>query len=322
MHATELMTNLHEITGLQVRTVSDQATVALAPAKQVMALRDGLDEFVVEGDAYLNALKYVGFSKAMANRLSAQTASMVATELIQNKGRSTALIRDGQLLSVVSKGRYKALPVDTVVETVESVLGEVDYHRALVIPPYGARLEIVGQREHEVVKGDIVRAGVVIDFNPIGLTNPMVSTYGLRLVCTNGMTANTVFDTYMMTEDVVDTRAWMAQTVSDAYESLDDTVQEWRSMAGFTVSPSDRSLLLGGFIKDARLTGKEQTALLSKATDETPETAFDVLNLLTWLSSHVIQDPTRVRRAQNVAARFIEDEVYHRNCPTCKRAGK
>lgn len=321
MDLTTLQNELQDLRDLRVETLSEDATLSVVPAEQFMIVRDGTDQYMLNGAVYANTLKYIGMAKSMATRLKSSTASAVATELMQSKGRATALLRDTELMAIVPKGRYKSLPVDVVLDTIEETLGDVECNRVTLGSRYGARLELLGEREHEVIKGDLVQSGVMIDFNPVGLTDPIVQSYGLRLVCTNGMTANTVLETYVMTPDVTETQTWLRDAITNAYEGLDDAVIKWRDMAGFPVTPEDRALLLGGFIRDARLKATEQATLLSRATEEPPETAYDVFNLMTWFNSHVLTDPRRLARAQATAARFAQDNIYHRNCPTCHRAG-
>ena len=193
--------------------------------------------------------------------------------------------------------------------------------RAMVMPHYGARLELVGGLEHHVKKGDLIRSGVLIDFNPAGLTDPVVQAYGQRLVCTNGMTAMTVLESHTLTGNQDETEAWLREAVKTAYTGLESAVLRWREMAGFTIRPQDRSLLLGGLAKDSKLSGTAQAALYAQGTEEPPETAYDVLNLMTWLTSHVLENPQRIARAQAATARFAQDEIYHKHCPTCRRSG-
>ena len=323
MDLATLDKELEPVKTLQVEKLSKTARVALVPEEKTLQVFDLEKDkaWTADDGAYMQTLKHIGVSHGLMGKLEQTTAGVVATELLQRKGRATALIQDGNLLALAPKGRYKALPVALVLETLQDTLGEVECNRASILPNYDVRLEIVGQQEYEVVKGDLVRSGVLIEFNPVGLHDPMIQSYGLRLVCTNGATAFEVLETHVMTSEISETREWLTTTMTQAYEGLGGAVERWRQMAGFAIDPHDRPLLLSGLAKEAGLKPKERASLFARATEEPPETAYDVFNLMTWLTSHVMEHPQRVSKAQTAVARFVQDEVYTRHCPTCNRAG-
>ena len=324
MDLQTLSAELTEVKDIQIRRLSKETLIQMIPDEKIINVFEDGQTWQAALAHYDQTMRHLGFSNAMAKRLAATTASQVASELLRQKGEVTALTRYDELLGMAPKGRYKELPVDLVLEVIQQNLGDagtVDCNRAMILPKYGVRLEMIGDTEHEVVKGDLIRAGVMVEFNPVGLTNPVVQSFGVRLVCTNGMTSNQVLESYSMTADVENTREWLRQSVTKAYTGLADAVQRWRMMAGTAVTPTDRTLILGGIARDAKLNAKEQTALFTKAAEEPPETAYDVLNLATWVTSHVMTQPQRVIRAQNAVARFVQEDTAHKYCPTCKRVG-
>ena len=320
MEKTAVLETLADVVDVQVTNLTNNVRAEVSPEENIIRLIDNGQAWEAH-ETYKSALRHLGVGASTINRLSATTASQMVTELLCAPGRSTALVRGHELVGLAPKGRYKSLPVEMVMDTVEDVLGDVDYFRALQTSMHTVRLEIVGQEEKAVEKGDIIRAGVLVEFSPIGLIDPKVQSYGSRLVCTNGMTSLVAFSTHVMTEDVGETRDWLVEAVENAYNGLGESVNRYRDMRKVFIKPSDRALILSGLAKEAGLSGPSAAALFAKATEEPPENAYDVLNIMTWLTSHVLENPQRIVRAQNASARFATEAVYHKHCPTCRRAG-
>ena len=316
-----IMEALGDVQDLEVEKISKEATVELDPTNKVMVVHDGARMWSVGEESYRSVMQYFGVSGSLVKRLSSGTASSVATEIMQSKGRASAIVRGLEMVGLAPKGRYKPLPVSTVLETIDEAVGGLEWSRAMVLPRYRVRLEMLGEAEAEVAKGDLVRAGVMVDFSPIGLSDPLVQTFGLRLVCTNGATSNVVLETHTLTSDEDDNREWLAGAVASAYKGLDSAVDKWKELAHYQVAEEERPLLLGALAKAAKLKASEQTSLFARAVETPPDTAWDVFNLMTWLSTHVMQDPRRVALAQMATAAFAHEDTYHKHCPTCNRAG-
>ena len=323
MNREQLMDVLEPLSHLKVQTVSSEASLELTP-NGTLWLSDDDNTWNLEDNSRKSLLKQIGVTDALLKKLNNVTASQVATELYRRQGEVSALTADDYIVGFTNYGRYKQLPINEVFDNVEKSLGgDVEYNRAMVLPNKDIRVEIAGQDEQAVGVGDLVRSGVLLQFNPMGLTDPTIQTYGLRLACVNGMTSTKVIEQYALglDEDVTneDVMTWMRNTSSDAYSAFPQVVKQWRTLLEEEILSEDRPLLLGGIVQDAGLRGDVASTLWAKATEEPPQTAYDILNLMTWLSSHVIEDPKKVIRLQQVSANFADEVFHNKSCPTCKR---
>ena len=324
MDKGELMSVLEPVVGLSMADVSNEASIVDMASGELMVRANGSEHLVVDR-ARKRLLSHIKVSGSLVDRLHVNTASNLLTELYQDgDGMSVLVNSDGVMLDFVDQKGYKSVGIPDMLEAVEEVLGsDVEFNRAFVLPNYDVRLEIVGAEEVAVNAGDLIRAGVCIQFSPVGITNPTIQTFGVRLVCTNGMIGTTVFDNYELGLDFTgsndDMFNWIKSTTDEAYSSIHQTAAQLRVLSEQPVSATDRPQLIASLANQARLRGRDASALWAQATEYPPETAYDVLNLMTWLSSHVLEDPKRVIRAQDASAGFV-DQVYHRRfCPTCQR---
>lgn len=331
MDVNQVYTALDDVIGLEISTVSENAAVEMHGSGK-MYLRDQGQDYLLRGRSRNAMLKHLGVSNGLLKKLTNTTSTSLLTELCQRQGEFSLLRNASDLVGFAPKGRYKNVPVEKVIETISTTLGAAmtNYHRALVLPNYDVRVEVLGPNESAVKsnlkKDDLVKAGACVQFNPVGLTNPSVQTYGLRLICLNGQTATEVLQTYELGLDStgsLDTLLeWMSNNVRKAYESLPAAVEKWNTLAADTITEKERPLLLAAVSKDAKLKGAVAEAFWAQATQEPPNTAYDVYNLITWASSNVMEDPQQIVLAQDVAAKFANDMVHKKYCPTCQRVAQ
>jgi len=78
--------------------------------------------------------------------------------------------------------------------------------------------------------------------------------------------------------------------------------------------------MLEAMLRDARITGEDADAIRARAIEEPPRNTYDLVNLLTWASSHVVREPARIRRIQNTVAAFSNESEHKQVCPICHRA--
>lgn len=82
--------------------------------------------------------------------------------------------------------------------------------------------------------------------------------------------------------------------------------------------PADqRAMMLEAMLKEAKITGEDANAVRALAIDNPPQTSYDMMNLLSNASSHLLEDPNRVRRAQNTVASYTSETEHARVCPIC-----
>lgn len=264
-------------------------------------------------------LKLSGFPQRLLKGLHVTTAAHALTELLEQKN-FTAVHTNDEIVDLVSTSRAANISIPGVLDTIDRVIPEADYRVVRILPHFGVQLEVSGAQEQAVVPGDLVRGGILTRFSPIGFIDPMVQPRVERLVCTNGATSFEVLrEFHLGNDDIADFDHWLASSLTDAYGSFTHIVDQWRELTQHTIDPTQRALVLTGLLKKARVPARIADIVYAEAIERTPETAYDMLQLLTWATSHVIEDPERVIRAQAAAANFAEESSHARHCPTCNR---
>ena len=76
-------------------------------------------------------------------------------------------------------------------------------------------------------------------------------------------------------------------------------------------------LILEQLLKEARIGGEVADAVRTMAIQEPPRNTYEMFNLITWASSHLIKEPAQIDRARSVAANFTSAETHHTYCPVC-----
>ncbi len=112
---------------------------------------------------------------------------------------------------------------------------------------------------------------------------------------------------------------WFRKSVRSSYSTLDKLVETWRKLIEERVPPEDRAMIIAALIKKMKVGGSIAEAIRARAIEHPPENSWDVYNLLTFATSHIIEAPQQVIRGQLVAADFTSEESHARTCPLCHR---
>ena len=107
------------------------------------------------------------------------------------------------------------------------------------------------------------------------------------------------------------------RSVRDAYGSLDGIVGRYRQMIDEHIDPEDRAMILQAMLREAAITGEDAEAVRALALQTPPENSYDMMNLITFATSHLIEIPHRVRRAQLAVASYAHETSHARICPVC-----
>jgi len=320
MNRTEVLERLEPICHTKVRQVEHSArTRVICEPGQVVIRPSGGSQVVLIGEKGVKALTtFVGLPRKMSEELSPDLFGRVATELLSRKERYNLLL-EGDVVESFSQYRgLRNLPVERVLSTIERAVPGCDYHRVTTHPNSSASLEIVGTQQQAVRRGDMVRAGALVSFSPINTIAPTVESYVLRLVCTNGATSRTVLSNFTGGGgEGDDVWQWFRQSVRAAYESLGEVVNRYQEMVRERIPADHRAAMLEELLRQAGITGKEAEAVRAQAIQESPHTSYDMVNLITWATSHIVQSPERRQRALGAAATFTSESEHARTCPLC-----
>lgn len=297
-------------------TVGPDGTMSLRPSAHAQTLT-----FEPKTEVLKKVLDFAKVPSGMVKQLSTDTLGRVLTDTLGDKEAYTAVMCAGQVIDLVDDSRFKALPPERVLDMVEHTIGEgLQYHRLNCLSPYHANLEIVGVDERPVTKGDLIRAGVSLTFSPIGVIQPSVQSYAIRLACTNGATSMDKLDSWQFGGGDNDSGGgvwnWMRAAMRGAYNSIDEIARSYAKMREEGVPPGERAALIEMLIKRGKLPTIVANEIRAMALEHPPENAYDAFNLMTWAASHRLINGPAVR-AQAAAAAFASATEHDRICPVC-----
>lgn len=322
MNRTEVLEQMTPIMDLRVRDIEHGPRTRVTVTPDMVTMRPGGSgrtiEFAPEGARGL--ARFTGLPADLATKVRPDTLGRVMTELLERKQRYSLVLKDDRVVDCVKTGTLRTLNPERVLTAVErGIGGDTEFHRVHIMPDRWARLEVIGIQENAVSRGDLIRAGALVAFSPIGTVQPSVQSYVLRLACTNGATSTEVLREFTYGGDGDDIWQFFRHSVRDAYGALDRVINRFRELMAEQVPDHDRSMVLEALIREARLGRTVAAAVRARALDEPPQNSYDMANLITWASSYLIERPTEIMRAHNAVARFVDETGHRRLCPVCHR---
>jgi len=179
-------------------------------------------------------------------------------------------------------------------------------------------LQVVGAKEAAVRRGDLVRAGALVQFSPINTIQPVVQSYVLRLMCTNGVSTKTVLAEFTGGHgEGDDVWQWFRQSVRAAGQALGAIVNRYQQMIKERIPADQRASMLEALLRQAGITGRDAEVVRAQAIEQPPRNTYELLNLVTWASSHIISEPKNIQRALNATATFTDETEHASVCPLC-----
>jgi hypothetical protein len=261
---------------------------------------------------------FVGVPRNVCQNLSPDLFGRVATELLARKERYNVLMENGEVRTFSDFHGITNLPIGRVLSTIEQGIPNCDYHRVDIFDNCSTALEIVGITQEAVRRGDLVRAGAMVQFSPINTIRPLVQSFVLRLACINGATSRTVLAEFTGGGGEGDNVwQWFRQSARAAYQSLGAIVERYRAMLEERIPPEQRAGVLEQLLRQAGIAGKDAEAVRALAIQQAPRNSYEMMNLLTYASSHIIEHPERRQRALTATASFADESEHASVCPLC-----
>jgi hypothetical protein len=320
MDKTAVLEKLEPISRVTARPVvhTPRTRVLIEPG-QVLIRPGGGGQLIPLSEGGVKAMaNFVGLPRAVCQNLSPDLFGKVVTELLSRKERYNLLLENDQVSNFGDYRGIQNLPVDRVLATIEQGMPDCDYHQVSVLDNHSAVLEVVGVKEEAVQRGDLMRAGALVSFSPINTIKPLVQSYVLRLACTNGATSKTVLAEFTGGHgEGDDVWQWFRQSVRAAYQSLGTIINRYREMTKERIPPNQRAGMLEELLHQAGITGKEAEAVRAQAIQEPPRNTYELFNLVTWASSHIIRSPEKRQRAMIASATFASASEHVSVCPLC-----
>jgi len=320
MDRTAVLEKLEPIRNTTARPVvhTPRTRVLVQPGQVVIRPGNGGQLVPLSENGVKAMTNFVGLPRAVCRELSPDLFGKLLTELLSRKERYNLLLGDGEVQDFGEYRGIRNLPVERVLSTIEQGMPRCDYHRVSILGNHSAMLEVVGIKQEAVRRGDLVRAGAMVSFSPINTVRPLVQSYVLRLACTNGVTSKTVLAEFTGGGgEGDDVWQWFRQSVRAAYQSVGEIVNRYKEMVRERVPADQRAGMLEELLHQAGIMGREAEAVRAQAIQEPPRNTYDMMNLITWASSHIVRSPAKVQRALNASATFTSESEHARVCPLC-----
>lgn len=331
MERSEVLERLAPMRHLRVVNV-ERGAARVEATDEGLVMRPGRGRpLTVTADATPKVFKFAGLQQNTAESLSRRTLGAAATELLAAKGRYVLFTRDGEVVDITPPGALVPVDPERVVRAVERALPDVEYTRVLTPRANEAQIELAAGEPLMVVEttpresrhlGDLVRGGAMLTFSTFGTNAPEVQSFVVRLVCTNGLLATDVIRTYRLGGDGDDLYGFFRTSVREAYRAAGAIVERFRAMAGREIAPDQRAHILEGLLRKAHISGRDAMAVHAAAEENPPTNEWEAYNLVTWATSHVIEEPARVIRAQRALAPVVapDAQAVRPVCPACGHA--
>jgi hypothetical protein len=322
LNRVEVLEKVGPLVDGQIRNINDSHGARVSIAGDVMSLRPrrGAQVVDVAPEGARAMVNLVGLPVGIAKSLSPKTFGEVLGELLDRAGSYAMVVKEDRLTDIVPYGRNALVAPERLLTIIEKVVPIREYNRVDLLPNRVASIEVVGERQAAVARGELVRAGVKINFSPMGTAAPLVQSYALVLACTNGATANNVLAEFTGGGGGEGDDIWhfFRQSIRQAYGSFEKVVEGWKRLRAENIRPEDRAQMLEALLKQARIGGKVAEAVRAMAIERPPRNSWEMHNLITYASSHLLE-AAPAQRAQSTAANFADEERHPRTCPLCRR---
>lgn len=330
MDRETVLEKIAPLTDTRIRNVehNPRTRVVVEPDQVIFRPGSGGHSLPVTPEGARKLANYISLPWGLAANLNPQTFGAVCTQGLAGKQRYALIVKEDAVQDITpySSTRNNLNP-ERVLSAIGHAIHGVDYHRALTLDNTVISLEIVGEKQAAVKRNDIIQAGARVVFSPLGTVDPLVQAFGLRLVCTNGVTSNIVFQEYQYggggggdeggNAGSDNIWQWLTRATRTAYNSIDRQVLSYQKMAQERIAAPDRASMVEGMLRQSRISGEDAHAVRAMAIENPPATTYDLLNLMTYATSHVISNAQRITQAQRAIAVFSSEDSHARVCPVC-----
>ncbi|MEE8209238.1 MAG: hypothetical protein V3R38_00655 [bacterium] len=305
--------------------------------KYVLQFRNG-PEFSLDNPEAINSLyDLTGLPKVLSKSPDHLVAPLLQHH-IQGLEKVIAITDGDGLMRLERADRIgPALPVEQVMTELAEKFPEVAYHQANVADD-GLTLDLLAithndtRKLEELIKpglheflpdgGEPFRAGVHLKFSPMGIVQPLIEPYLVRVICANGAIHAEYLNAFDGTGygEGDEMWQWFRQGLDHVGGAIDDVMEKYAGLIGEPIPDGEeRMLAVNGMIRAAKLPNHMGEAIRDMAIANPPHNAFDMFNLLTYTATHQAKGFEQQLKAQTKAGANAEPGVHAQWCPTCHR---
>ena len=254
------------------------------------------------------------------------------------EGLAVVSDEDNRVIRVQAQTKMQPImPVEAVVDNLFMQWPELKFQDAQLGKDYqGEILAITNDGERRLENllapglhsflpdgGDPFRSGVRISHNPIGFGEPLIEPYLLRLVCRNGA----IHAEYLHNQwgkgfgEGDEVWQWFREGLQSSNVAIDGVMQNYAEMVGQEVPANERSAVVEGYLRNARLPNEDARVIRDMAINEPPRTMYDLFNMATAVATHHGENTLQgmIARQRKAAREAGNPDAHARYCPTCRR---
>ncbi len=326
MNKVEVLEKMEPVLNTQVREITHNPRTRVVVTPDMITFRPGGGQRTLEmtETGVQSLANFIGLPWQLAAKLRPGTFGEVSSELLESKRQYSLVVKDQRVTAVVKRGHYHTINPERALKAIEDGVPGIEFHQVHILDDLVVSLDVVGEKREPVQRGDLIQAGANIAFSPMGTVNPSIRSFVLRLTCTNGATDNTILRDFTWGGDGGSGGGegdniwqWFRRSTRDAYNALDIIVQRYREMMGEDIPQGDRAAMLEALLRQAKITGAAATAIRNLAIENPPTNSYEMMNLITWASTHLLQEPKQIARAREATAGYALEETHARICPVC-----
>jgi len=301
---------------------------------------DQNDTFIIDTpEAYTALAEMVGIPQSVVKKFGAKMTAPMVTHGIKDK-EGLVIIRDADNRILDVKDHTKLQPIIHPEQAIEKMMlqwPELKFQDAQISKEaYQADILAITHDDERRLEdllapglhvflpdgGDPFRAGVHVGFNQMGMTAPIIEPYLLRLVCRNGA----IHAEYLHNEwgrgygEGDELWQWFQEGLQASDMAVNNVIDKYAGMVGETIDAKDRSAVVEGYIRNARLAGDDAQAIRAQAMNEPPRNQYDLFNLATATATHRRNKSlAEMLKQQRRAAGNVGAHAHQGYCPTCKK---
>lgn len=280
-----------------------------------------INDFNLDVSVTNSVFDKLGIASKYLECLRKETLENVVQDLWPSRGFMALSDGKNNVMALADKANFHKVNPEQILSEVEQFTKDYSVQRALLMPNFSVTMEVVATEQKPVAKGDLVRGGIMAEFSPVGTINPRVWAYTSRLACTNGAIATDVIHTFSYSGNGNDEEfaGWLKDAVAKALKGFDSILVQYKAMAGSAINSEQRANILNYLLHETELGRAANRAVRAKAINEPPENMWDMFNLVSWATTHVIEDPDRIFGSMLRIGNMAGEHEMHGICPFCNK---